>query len=112
MAGRVGKGEGGLRDRIKEGYVMVRKHEDDICRMFLSSASQIAGLTVHGVTDLDQVGDHIPNHSSPTSLTSARPHSPSRCGVSWPPNWPRTWWTGGFLLIFLFFLTFYLLPSS
>ena len=37
----------------------IRKHEEDICKLFLNTVADLPGITVHGVTDLEQV--HSPN---------------------------------------------------
>ena len=33
----------------------IRKHEEDICKLFLNTVADLPSITVHGVTDLEQV---------------------------------------------------------
>merc|ERR1711971_770712 len=53
---RAGAGEGtDLRERLKSSYRAIRKHEEDICKLFLNTvATDLPSITVHGVTDLEQ----------------------------------------------------------
>jgi len=58
---KAGSGEGAdLRERLKGSYRAIRKHEEDICKLFLNTVADLPGITVHGVTDLEQVGQRTP----------------------------------------------------
>merc|ERR1711971_190598 len=59
---RAGAGEGtDLRERLKSSYRAIRKHEEDICKLFLNTvATDLPSITVHGVTGLEQVGHRTP----------------------------------------------------
>ena len=49
-----------LRCRLEAGYQAINQHETEISRKFLSEASIITGLTVHGVTSLEDVISRTP----------------------------------------------------
>jgi len=56
-----GSGEGtDLRERLKASYRAIKKHEEDICKLFLNTVADLPSITVHGVTDLEQVGQRTP----------------------------------------------------
>jgi len=58
---RAGSGKGvDLRERLEASYRAIRDHEEDICKLFLATVADLASITVHGVTDVKQVGQRTP----------------------------------------------------
>ena len=53
----------------------IKKHEEDICQLFLNTVADLLSITVHGVTDLEQV-QHPALSQNLGRLVSERPPSP------------------------------------
>jgi len=58
---RAGSGKSvDLRERLEASYRAIRNHEEDICKLFLDTVADLPSITVHGVTDMKQVGQRTP----------------------------------------------------
>jgi len=61
LGSRAGSGKGqDFRERLEASYRAIRTHEEDICKLFLNTVADLPSITVHGVTDLNQVGQRTP----------------------------------------------------
>jgi len=49
-----------LRERLVASYRAIRQHEEDISKLFLKTVKDMPSITVHGVTDLQQLGQRTP----------------------------------------------------
>ena len=49
-----------LRKKLQSAYHAIYRHETEISEMFLKEVKEIAGLTVYGVTDLDDISKRTP----------------------------------------------------
>ena len=52
----------------------IKKHEEDICQLLLNTVADLPSITVHGVTDLEQV-QHPALSQNLGRLVSERPPS-------------------------------------
>jgi selenocysteine lyase/cysteine desulfurase len=67
----IAKAEGTLRQRLQQAMSATKQHEMALSEHFLSGATQIAGLRVYGITDVE-----ILEQRTPTFAVSLEGHSP------------------------------------
>ena len=52
-----------LRRRLEGSYGLIRSHEHKLSHLFLSEALTIPGLTVYGITEVDDISRRTPTFS-------------------------------------------------
>ena len=67
----LGGREGSRRERLVQGMKAIKQHEADLSEQFLREATQVPGLRVYGVTDIEEL-----SRRTPTFAISLAGHSP------------------------------------
>ena len=55
--------EDSLRTRLEASYQVIKDHEHNISELFLTEARTIPGLTVHGLTEVEDISRRTPTFS-------------------------------------------------
>ncbi|MCA9865900.1 MAG: cysteine desulfurase-like protein [Anaerolineae bacterium] len=67
----LGSPEGSRRERLVRGMKAIKQHEADLSERFLREATQVPGLRVYGITDVEELA-----RRTPTFAVSLAGHSP------------------------------------